>query len=436
MDSKTRKIFLSISGIALIILVGVTAFVSIKAHVSPSFFDNRQINELIDANYEQVQENGWAELRIPASLHGIKEENFSPNALDAAQKIIDAGYDAYFIGGAIRDLVMGTETMDFDITTNAPNDAIETIFDNVTFHDIPSGASFAFVHYPDEIIDVATCVNIPAEYYGLKGVPDFDPDEIYSDNFIFDSFQRDFTINAIYYDVKTKELVDYHGGLHDIREGILETMVDASVAVSADTRKAVRGLRFKARYGFEFSDSFEKAMRENAPSYVAEAADSNSFNVPKFFNAGYAQKSYEVLCDYGAFTVLFSPISDIYESEYYQDYINNAMKWMDEYYEDNGELDAALAMAVILYPAYEATEDAETVLDEQNSTYTLSSEEKEYYKNLFLLETEMEKAAGTDRASELLTREDFDNAYKMLAIRAVTNDSLSEAVNFYTKLIN
>lgn len=436
MDSKTRKIFLSISGIALIILVCVTAFVSIKAHIDPDFFDNSQVNELIDANYEQVLENGWAELRIPASLHGIDESSFSANALDAAQKLIDAGYDAYFIGGAIRDLVMGTETMDFDITTNAPNDAIKEIFDNVSFHSIPTGASFAFVHYPDEVIDVATCVNIPAEYYGLKGVPDFDPDEIYSDNFIFDSFQRDFTINAIYYDVKTKELVDYHGGLHDIREGILETMVDASVAVSADTRKAVRGMRFKARYGFEFSDSLEKVMREKAPVYVAAAADSNSFNVPKFFNAGYAQKSYEVLSDYGTFTVLFSPISDIYETEGYQQYIKNAMKWMDEYYETNGEFDPELALAVILYPAYETTKDAEALLDEQNTAYTLSSDEKEYYINLFSLETEMEEAAGTDKATELLTREGFDNAYDLLAIRAVTNDSLSEIVDFYSKLIN
>ncbi len=132
------------------------------------FFDNAKLNKMIDENFKDVENNGWAELRIPSSIHGISEGAFSDNALVTAQKLIDAGYEAYIIGGAVRDLVMGTETMDFDITTNASNQEIKKVFKNAKFHTIPTGLEFAYVDYPGEVIDVASCVNIPAEYKGLK----------------------------------------------------------------------------------------------------------------------------------------------------------------------------------------------------------------------------------------------------------------------------
>ena len=101
-------------------------------------FFTPEINRMIDENYKLVQENGWAELRIPESVHGISRDVFSPNAADAAEKLISAGYEAYGIGGAVRDLVIGVPTRDFDIATTASNEEFAKILGNVTFHNLPA----------------------------------------------------------------------------------------------------------------------------------------------------------------------------------------------------------------------------------------------------------------------------------------------------------
>ena len=177
-----------ISGNALGEAPGIAVFPEAEPAERVSLFANAEVNAMIDENYEAVVRNGWAELRIPRSMHGITEDVFPANSLDAAHKLIDAGYDAYMIGGSVRDLIMGTETMDYDITTNASNEAIVEVLGDVTFHSIATGHEFAIVHYGDEIVDVATCINIPASYHGVQGVPEFDPESLYSDNIVADSF--------------------------------------------------------------------------------------------------------------------------------------------------------------------------------------------------------------------------------------------------------
>ena len=405
------------------------------------FFDNAELNSLVDENFKDVEQNGWAELRIPREIHGIGEEAFSANALDAAHKLIDAGYEAYFIGGAIRDLVMGTETMDFDITTNASNVEIKKVFKNAKFHTIPSGLEFAFVEYPGEVIDVASCVNIPAEYHGLKGVPDFDPDQMYSGDFVKDSFQRDLTINALYYDVKSGDLVDYHGGLHDIREHILQTMVDAESAFDADPRISIRAMRFKARYGFDFSDRLDEVLRTGVAQYVTKPGpESNSFNIPKFFDAGYALDSYEVLEEYGAFPVLFAPVANISATDDYKAYLKSAMKQMDEWEANGDEIGRDLYMAVILWPGFEGIDEdkikeaSEEVLSKQSKTIMINDEDKDDFTDLFVLENMLEKDMPYEDSSALVTQNEFEDAYDLLVIRSLTNEELTDEVDFWTKL--
>lgn len=139
---------------------------------SESIFDNAKINKMIDDNYKEVEANGYAELRIPEALHKIPCEVFSKNALDAGEKLIDNGYEAYVIGGAVRDLIMGTETSDFDIATNATIDEQIKIFgDMLSFHTTQTGRTFGYLNYPDEVIDLAQFQNIPLEYHGKKIFP-------------------------------------------------------------------------------------------------------------------------------------------------------------------------------------------------------------------------------------------------------------------------
>ena len=420
----------------LSILVLVVACTTTSAGTGSyfGFFNNKELNRLIDENYELVVQNGWAELRIPASVHGITRDSFSPNALDAADKLIANGYEAYIIGGSIRDLVIGTPSMDFDITTNATNEQIKATFDNVAFHVIPSGHAFAFVQYPEEVIDVASCVNIPDQFYGLPGVPEFTPGDLYSDNFIFDSFQRDLTINALYYDVRTGDLVDYHGGLHDIRDGIIQTTVDPEKALEADSRISVRALRFKSRYGFRFSDRMDEVMKNRGGFFVVAAgASSNSFNIPKFFNAGYAFRCYETMCDYNVFDVIYSPVAGIFRTEGYQDYITAAFKWMDEQYAAGTRLSSSLSTAVILWPAVNS-KDAKAVLMQQNKTIAIDEETMDDFLDLFEIEKKMTQKLSYEEALEIALQNEFEDAFQLLMIRSLTEKGLEEAVSFWTSI--
>lgn len=399
-------------------------------------FANAEVNAMIDENYEAVVRDGWAELRIPLSMHGITEEHFTANSLDAARKLIDAGYDAYMIGGSVRDLIMGTEAMDYDITTNASNEAIMEVLGDVTFHGIATGHEFAIVHYGDEIVDVASCINIPASYHGIQGVPDFDPDSLYSDNIVADSFQRDLTMNAIYYDVATGDLVDFHGGLHDIREGILDTMLDAKVELDTDPRVAVRAMRFKARYGARFSDRLEAEMRERAPEHVTNCTPkANLVNLRKFYTAGYARDAWETLMDYGAFPALYTPVADLCHSPAYQTYIRSAMEWMDTWHDAEHLQDSDLAMAAILWPAV-ADLDAEgiaEVLEAQSKTIMLFEDIRQRYMALFELEKSLTGSFTDEEAMEMVFQSQFENAYELLLMRGETDKSLEDAIAFWTQ---
>jgi len=425
-----KKRFPQLLSVVLVLILVVSCSTTART----GFFANSEINRLVDENYEQVVENGWAELRIPQSVHGITRDAFSPNALDAADKLIAAGYEAYFIGGSIRDLIMGTPSMDFDITTTASNEQIKEIFDDVTFHSIPLGHSFAFVHYPDEIIDVATCVNIPAGLYGLKGVPDFDPEPLYSNNFVYDSFQRDLTMNAIYYDVKTGDLVDYHGGIHDIREGVIRTMVEPEIAMDVNSIIAVRSMRFKARYNMEYSAEMDEVMHRKAAVYSVKAgAGSNSANMPKFFNAGYALRCYNVLMDYNAFGAIYSPVADILNTDEYQSYITAAFKWMDDWYASGNKISNSLPLAVILWPALNG-KDAEAVLKQQNKTIEIDDESMDDYLDLFAIEKKMSQRLSYEDAMKLALQNEFEDAYQLLIIRSLTERGLEEAARFWTSI--
>lgn len=327
------------------------------------------------------------------------------------------------------------------MVTNASNQEIKKVFKNATFHLIPSGLEFAYVEYPGEVIDVASCVNIPAEFYGLKGVPDFDPTQMYSGSFVSDSFQRDLTINAIYYDVQTGDIVDYHGGLHDIREHILQTMVDAESAFEADPRISIRAMRFKARYGFNFSDRMDEVLRAGVAKYVTEPGPvSNSFNIPKFFDGGYALNSYEVLEEYGAFPILFAPVADTSAQDDYKTYMISAMKQMDDWEANGDEFSRNLYIAVILWPIFEGADKekiqkmSKEVLSQQSKTIMINDEDMDDYTDLFILEKMLEEDLSYEDSAKIVTQNEFEDAYDLLVLRSLTDENLTDEVDYWTKM--
>ena len=394
-------------------------------------FSNPEINAMIDENYEQVLEQGWAELRIPQSLHGITEDMLSPNALDAAHKLIEAGFEALIVGGAMRDIVMGTVTMDFDLTTNATINQQLEILDDMSFHTVQTGRTFGYVHYPDETIDLAQCQNIPAAYYGKEGVPDFDPESLTSDSFIFDSFQRDLPINAIYYDVATGDLVDYHGGLHDIREGIINTIADPETQFTSNPPSIIRALRFRSRYGFAFSDRVDEVLRQKgAELLLLNTQQTMRRQLFRFWIGGYARACYDTLAEYDLLDTLYPPLSGLGAS----DYMAAAVDCMDEWYTEGYHQSDELAMGVFLWPAVSGAEDiaerAAEVFALENQVIEIDAELADHFVAMYELQASLEQD-GSEDAAAVLDDPAFNDAYDLLLIRARSEEGLDAAVEYW-----
>ena len=439
LSRKKTTVALALTLVLMPIVPAEAAAGSSEETAAADFFSNPEINAMIDENYEQVLENGWAELRIPRSLHGITEEDISPNALDVAYRLIDAGYEARIIGGAMRDIVMGTETMDFDVVTNATIRQQQELMQDMTLHSVQTGQEFGYVHYPDEVIDLAQCLNIPAAYEGLDGIPDFDPEQMYSDSFLFDSFERDLPINAIYYDVATGDLVDYHGGLRDIREGIIDSIGDPAAEFASNPPAMIRALRFKARYGFDFSERVEAVMREQAPEMAAvNTPETLRFQMERFWPSGYARASYDNLSEYGVFETVYPAAVEKGGSGDYKEYMSAAADWMDAWTEEGNLLSNDFAMAAILWPAVKDAEDIEAraaeVIARENQVCEIDETQAEHYTAMYAMQESLEQGAAWESSEELMSESAFEDAFELLLIRAQTEDGLEEAAQYWTQI--
>ena len=387
-------------------------------------FDIEGIDKILDDNYAQVKENGYAELRIPLSTHGYTEDIISDRGREVGKKLLDNGYSAYVVGGCIRDLVLGKEVSDIDIVTDATLEQQEELFGDALGTHISNGRVFGYVTFPDEIVDLVTMQNIPASFAGLPGVPEFNPDSLISTSLLCDSFERDLTINAVYYDLSNGDLVDYHGGLHDIREGVLDTMVDADTELSCNPSVLIRALRFKARYDFDISERLDGAIREKGKEYVKTIdATTAFFNAAKMMNAGYSLECYHVLCDYKLLDSFYPPLSALVDDGEYADYLEKALTYMDSLHNDDSKtVSDTLALLVFLQPEIDRRalrKDFETalneVLTEQETLYDLSSIRRDLTA-VSLLEHDME--LSYDPAREIgRDQEGYEDALLLYTIK-------------------
>ena len=248
---------------------------------------------------------------------------------------------------------MGTESNDIDLVTNATLEQQQAVFGEMLHTHEARGRTFGVLYYPDEKIDLCEMQNSPAEYKSIEGLPEFDATKLTSDSVLFDSFQRDLTINAIYYDVSNGDLVDFHGGIHDIRDRVLETMVRADVELSANPSVALRALRFAARYGFTFSDKLDRSLRENGAAYLAMIDNHEVYgNVSKALVAGYASEEYALLKKYDLVKVVYPCLADLLNDPEYEEYVEKALAMLDNQYDATGK-DASRMLAnwTIMLPA-------------------------------------------------------------------------------------
>ncbi len=205
---------------------------------------------------------------IPRSEHGLSRQHIDENTLKVLYRLHRHGYKAYLVGGGVRDLLLGRAPKDFDIGTDATPEQVHKLFRNSRI----IGRRFRLVHIlfgRNECIEVATFRRKPVE----EEVPD---DERFFCENVFgtpqeDAFRRDFTINALFYNIDDFSIIDYAGGLEDLRCGVIRMIGDPVERFAEDPVRMLRALEFSARLGFETHADIAPAIEQQAP-LLAEAS--------------------------------------------------------------------------------------------------------------------------------------------------------------------
>ena len=247
-------------------------------------------------------------LRIPASQHGINPRDIDKQARTILQALTKAGFEAYLVGGGVRDLMLGLHPKDFDIATSATPEQVKQVLPSTRI--IGRRFRLAHVHFGRQYYEVAT-FRAPHDESD-KGQVGQDG-RIIHDNVYGtveeDAVRRDFTVNALFYDLGSAEVIDYTGGVEDLKNRQLRMIGDPVVRYREDPVRMIRAIRFAVKLDLSIeaaSDApikaFSHLLSNIAPARLFE-------EVLKLFHSGKACQMLDRLREYGLFKQLF-PIAE------------------------------------------------------------------------------------------------------------------------------
>lgn len=229
----------------------------------------------------------------------------SDPALKVLYRLKKEGYQAYLVGGCVRDLLLGREPKDFDLVTDATPEEIRAVFRNCRL--IGRRFRLAHVHFGHEIVEVATFRGLSDE--AKPGERVLENGRILRDNVYGtieeDAFRRDFTVNALYYNIKDFSVVDYVGGMEDHRSSTLRLIGSPEDRYREDPVRMLRAIRFAVRLGFNLHPSCAEPIGPMASLLRQIPAPRLYDEVLKLFFGGYAVQTFEALRHHHLFGSLF-----------------------------------------------------------------------------------------------------------------------------------
>jgi poly(A) polymerase len=197
---------------------------------------------------------------LERSQHPISRRDIDPNVLKVLYRLTGADYAAYLVGGGVRDLMMGRRPKDFDVATSAHPQQVRDLFRNSRL----IGRRFRLVHvfFGPQNIEVATFRR------RAEDVPEDDDPMIRHDNTFGtpeeDAFRRDFTINALFYDPRTFQVIDYVDGVPDLDARLIRTVGDPEVRMREDPVRMIRAVRFATKLDFEIEPATRAAIERHS----------------------------------------------------------------------------------------------------------------------------------------------------------------------------
>ena len=282
----------------------------------------KKIKNLFSSSGQGSQAPHTSAKRIPASEHGINQHSISHSALKVISELQRSGFEAYLVGGGVRDLLLGETPKDFDVATDATPEQVQNVFRRARI----IGRRFRIVHVRmgREVLEVTTFRGShqqqsvgrgPAKKQAVqnnKGM--LLRDNVYGD-LVSDAYRRDFTVNALYYDPSTEEIIDQTGGVAHLRAKRLHIIGNANDRYKEDPVRMLRAVRFKCKLGFELDPDTESPIKKHA-DYLGDIPSARLFEeVLKLFMSGKAVSLLTELHHYHLLQYLFPATAEVLDGD-------------------------------------------------------------------------------------------------------------------------
>ncbi|WP_027016707.1 polynucleotide adenylyltransferase PcnB [Comamonas composti] len=310
--------------------------------------------------------------QVPVQVHGIDPNLVDRRAVDVVQTLQDAGHEAYIVGGAVRDLLLGLRPKDFDVATNATPEQVKQLFRRAFI----IGKRFRIVHVvygrgrEHEVIEVSTFRAFldnsqaeavsgnertsKAQLAGMQHAVDASG-RVLRDNVWGpqdqDATRRDFTINAMYYDPATQVVVDYHKGIADAQKRVLRMIGDPAARYREDPVRIIRAVRFAAKLqakGFKLDAKTAKPLVECEP-LLADVPQSRLFDeMLKLLQTGHALASVNQLRHLGLSRGIY-PLLDLVVERADHPFVQAALADTDRRVEEGKPVAPSFLLACVLW---------------------------------------------------------------------------------------
>jgi poly(A) polymerase len=392
-------------------------------------------------------------VEIPRPGHCVSRDNISSNALKVLYRLRGAGFRACLVGGSVRDLLLGREPKDFDVVTDAHPDQIQELFRNCRL--IGRRFRLAHVRFGREIIEVAT----------FRALHDGDTDEasdaaldvsgrIVRDNVYGtieeDALRRDFTVNALYYDINNFSVLDYANGVADLEQGLIRLIGDPETRYREDPVRMLRAVRFAAKLGFRLHPETEAPVL-SLRHLLADIPSARLFDeVLKLFLGGCAVQTFEALRHFGLFGQLFPATEASLSREeegFPHMFVVRALANTDTRISEGKPVTPAFLFAALLWePMREATarleaegldeyealaEAAEEVTTVQLASTSVPRRFSIPMREIWMLQPRLRRIGGK-RAERLVANPRFRAAYDFMLLRNEVGEPLQELCDWWT----
>jgi poly(A) polymerase len=388
---------------------------------------------------------------IPRAAHCVSRKEISDSALKVLYRLNKAGYQAFLVGGCVRDALIGLHPKDFDVATNATPEEVRALFGNCRL--IGRRFRLAHVRFGREIIEVATFRAAPISKD--DDVEHDDEGRILRDNVYGtieeDVWRRDFTCNALYYNIADFSIWDYAGGARDVENRRLVLIGDPDKRLREDPVRMLRAVRFAAKLDFTIDESVVEALHANVGLLPNVPAARLFDEFLKLFQAGRAERTFELLWQYGLFDELFPATSqELEQDQAFGQFVQGALQNTDRRVQAGKSVTPMFLLGVFLWAPTKriaALRRAEEKMSESQSlslaAFEIASEQQQRIsiprrftvpmREMMALQPRFMNMKGR-RALNLLEHRRFRAAYDFMVLQSEVGMVEPSVAEFWTEV--